>query len=169
MNQNFRKSTNNGLYREEHSKNRVENFASVKKPRTSNHCIGSSRYCKVNLLARYLCISRLQHVESIDLAWNSLENLNELTQLERLTQLILSHNAINMLVNNSEVEKEVHIEKPISISTFQVFIGLELLDLSYNHITSQTLYRLGSNRLPRLKKLILSGNQINKLDDSFVC
>uniref|UniRef100_A0A914C016 Uncharacterized protein n=1 Tax=Acrobeloides nanus TaxID=290746 RepID=A0A914C016_9BILA len=96
-------------------------------------------------------VAKLQHIELMDLSWNSLENSNELAPLCRLTQLILAHNSMNTLAGESLGEKEA-------------FINLEFLDLSYNHITSQALYRLGITRLPKLKKLCLAGNQINRLD-----
>ncbi|CAD5224468.1 unnamed protein product [Bursaphelenchus okinawaensis] len=91
----------------------------------------------------------LQHVTTINLSDNHLQHLYELAHLPNLVQLNLSNNQILSLTTDS-VPK--------------ILPKLELLDLSSNNLTCQSVARIGLQKLPQLKRLILTGNKLSRFD-----
>uniref|UniRef100_A0A914Y7V9 Uncharacterized protein n=1 Tax=Panagrolaimus superbus TaxID=310955 RepID=A0A914Y7V9_9BILA len=91
-------------------------------------------------------VSKLQQLTEIDLSENLLENLYELIDLQNLEILNLSKNSI------------------ITLTGTPILPALSELNLSHNNLTHQMISRMGLNLLTNLKKLILSGNHINKFD-----
>ncbi|KAI6190143.1 hypothetical protein M3Y97_00084900 [Aphelenchoides bicaudatus] len=98
--------------------------------------------------------SKLQHITELNMSNNALEHIYELVDLKTLKKLNLSNNQIVALCStdfgtNPDVE---------------ILSELEELDLSFNNLNCQSLSRIGLEKLPSLRKLLLVGNQLARFD-----
>ncbi|KAI6186361.1 Leucine-rich repeat-containing protein [Aphelenchoides besseyi] len=98
--------------------------------------------------------SKLQHITDVDISHNELEFVYEIVELHSLKRLNLSHNQI-VALSSSDFGVNPDAE---------ILPELEELDLSFNNLNCQGLARIGFEKLPKLRKLNLRGNVMQRFD-----
>ncbi|KAI6237281.1 Leucine-rich repeat-containing protein [Aphelenchoides besseyi] len=98
--------------------------------------------------------SKLQHITEVDISNNELEFVYEIVELHSLKRLNLSHNQI-VALSSSDFGGNPDAE---------ILPELEELDLSFNNLNCQGLARIGFEKLPKLRKLNLCGNVMQRFD-----
>ncbi|XP_029437068.1 platelet glycoprotein Ib alpha chain [Rhinatrema bivittatum] len=112
-------------------------------------------------------------LQELILSNNSFTELPKLSNLKKLTKLLLAYNAISTLPDEAFHGlghlKELDLKKnritDISDQVFKELPNLETLDLSYNCLQSVPQHLISS--LEKLEKFYVSGNHLTKLPDKF--
>ncbi|XP_030043407.1 platelet glycoprotein Ib alpha chain [Microcaecilia unicolor] len=112
-------------------------------------------------------------LQELILSSNSFTELPNLSNLQRLTKLLLAHNSISSLLDDAfdglSQLKELDLKKnkinSISDQVFDVLPNLETLDLSYNYLQTVSQHLIRS--LKKLEKFYVSGNHLAVLPDQF--
>ena len=115
---------------------------------------------------RSIKLTSHSHIEDLELSFNSVEEIRNLSTVSTLVNLRLNNNLLTSvpdlfhLTHLKSLELQTNMITTISASAFNNLPVLELLVVSYNKITSVT----GEFRLVNLMRIDLSDNLIQNLD-----